>query len=380
MVNPLLLEKHERYFRFCLDSFPAKAQSEDSNKLALIYFCLHGLGLLKKLDFTEREREKYSNYIYDHLISNEQNEIQSFRPSQTFKLPENCNEYDFPNLSATFFALASLLALKSDYSKRIDRHKVMHFLQMLQIQSGTNKGSFNPVLDGNKQRFGETDLRFCYIAACIRKLLKYDTLPSSERIYDIDVEGLTNFVLSRVNYDGGMSSYRHTESHAGLTFCGLACLGLLEYNFENEWVEDTLNWLVHRQVDYPQVLYEQVEYDYYDEEDIGGFNGRENKFSDTCYSWWVTGSLMIIGRGVSLVDVNKGAEYLLTQTQHNIMGGFSKDGEQFPDPLHTFLGLASLSLWKKNGLDIDDLQSLDDIDELLVITSDAKKFFESSVY
>lgn len=50
----LLHAKHERFFNRCLTALPSSAASEDSNKLAIIFFCLQGLQLLKKLQFTKR--------------------------------------------------------------------------------------------------------------------------------------------------------------------------------------------------------------------------------------------------------------------------------------------------------------------------------------
>jgi geranylgeranyl transferase type-1 subunit beta len=43
--------------------------------------------------------------------------------------------------------------------------------------------------------------------------------------------------------------------------------------------EDTIHWLKNRQVSSS------------DKEDDGGFNGRVNKPSDTCYSFWAGGAL-----------------------------------------------------------------------------------------
>ena len=53
-----------------------------------------------------------------------------------------------------------------------------------------------------------------------------------------------------------------------------------------------------------------------------GFNGRCNKVADTCYAWWVGGSLGMLQRQ-HLQDFNAVERYLLDKTQHRI-GGFSK--------------------------------------------------------
>lgn len=379
----LLIDKHAKYFQLCLNSLPLKAQSEDSNKLALVYFCLHGLSLIGRLEKGAQGPE-HIQFIYEHMISLKDESMQAFRPSQTFALAPGANEYDLPNLSATFFALAVLLALEEDFSKRIDRHKVMAFVSRCQHTSGPQKGSFLPVLGPNGTPFGESDLRLCYIAASIRKILGYDKLEENERKNDFDVESMHSFILDKVNFNGGLASSSHTESHAGLTFCGIAALKLIGHEFlpDDQWVQLTVNWLVHRQVDYSSPLYKEdfEDYEYYEEEDAGGFNGRENKFGDTCYSWWVMALLVLIDKtNILLIDEKKACEYLLGITQHKLVGGFGKDGQAFPDPFHSFLAIASLALVNENFADskVHGLEKLNAIDSELVITKKARFFMDS---
>lgn len=50
-----------------------------------------------------------------------------------------------------------------------------------------------------------------------------------------------------------------------------------------------------------------------------------------------------------LIDFKKNKEYLL-MTQDNLLGGFAKWVDARADPLHTYLGLAGLSLMKDEGL------------------------------
>lgn len=375
----LLFEKHAKYFELCSHSLPSKAQSEDANKLALVYFVLHGLGLIGQLDRIGDITQHIAD-IYKQLIPLQNKEMLAFRSSQTFALDPGHNDYDLPNLSATFLALAILLLLKEDYSKTLDRHKIMRFVSQCQVKSGPDKGSFCPVLDTDGNPWGETDLRICYMATLIRKLVGYDLLPSSERKNDINLDELRTFILDKVNYNGGLSSRSHTESHSGLTFCGIAALKLIGHNFSGheDWVELTKKWLVHRQVDYPECLYDEQEYEYYDHEDIGGFNGRENKFADTCYSWWVVGLLKLIDTdGVGLINGDMVVDYLLNHTQHKLIGGFGKDTEAFPDPFHSFLAIASLSLIKYNSnVTFSGDQELAEIDPELIITMDARRFLD----
>lgn len=376
----LLFKKHARYFQLCAATLPEKAQAEDANKLALIYFVLTGLDLVGQLP--RDEYAQYTELVYQHMILLPDKTMQGFRSSQTFRLDEQNNAYDLPNLSATFFGLAVLLALESDFSARIDRHKVMRFVSRCQITLGPDKGCFRPVSGSAGDPFGEADLRLCYIAAGIRTMLGYDKLAAEERVCDIDVAALTAFILGKVNYTGGLANAAFTESHSGLTFCGLAALQLLGFDMQSEpkLMESTRSWLVHRQVQYPDVLYADADYEYYDDDDTGGFNGRENKLGDTCYSWWVVGLLDVLDStdGVRLVDLHKAAAYLLERTQHPLMGGFGKSPLAFPDPFHSFMGLASLALLKeKGGVSFEGDDQLAEIDLALVISRRLRDFMET---
>lgn len=374
----LLAGKHAKYFELCSHSLPLQAQSEDSNKLSIVYFVLHGLGLLGQLDRIG-DTSSHIQHIYKHLIPLRDESMQAFRPSETFALDPSKNDYDLPNLSATFFALSILLVLKEDFSVTLDRHKIMKFVSQCQVKSGPDKGSFCPILGLDGKPWGETDVRICYMAALIRKLVGYDRLDASERKNDINVADLTSYISSKVNYNGGLASHSHTESHAGLTFCGLAALKLIGYDFtQQDWVELTKDWLVHRQVDYPEAICFD-DYEYYEDEDVGGFNGRENKFADTCYAWWVVGLLKLIDdNGVLLIDAEKVVHYLLSGTQHKIMGGFGKSPGAFPDPFHSFLALASISLVRlSTGVSGEGMHDLRDIDPELVITQESREFLDT---
>lgn len=101
--------------------------------------------------------------------------------------------------------------------------------------------------------------------------------------------------------------------------------------------------------------------------DLGhiGFNGRWNKKADTCYCWWVGGTLAVsfprlldrsyflpvfqmLGNS-TIVKVIPSRRYLLEITQHHI-GGFSKSVGGPPDMYHSYLGLAALATMGDNDL------------------------------
>lgn len=77
-------------------------------------------------------------------------------------------------------------------------------------------------------------------------------------------------------YDCGVSQHYEMESHGGTTYCAIAALhlsGQLDV-LSKSTIEKIKRWLVFRQVD--------------------GFNGRPNKPSDTCYSFWIGSTLKIL--------------------------------------------------------------------------------------
>ncbi|KAK3062407.1 geranylgeranyl transferase type-1 subunit beta, partial [Teratosphaeriaceae sp. CCFEE 6253] len=77
--------------------------------------------------------------------------------------------------------------------------------------------------------------------------------------------------------------------------------------------------------------------------DGAGMNGRINKVADTCYGFWAGASLHILQQP-DLYDREAVRRYLLGKTQHPVLGGHGKFPGDLPDLLHSYLGLAALSL------------------------------------
>lgn len=340
----LLHAKHERFFNRCLTALPSSAASEDSNKLAIIFFCLQGLQLLKKLQFTKEECQFHKEYLWK-LFYIEKDSYSTFRSTPYFS--HAGEDYDYGSISACFFALASLITLKSDL-KQLNKSKLMRYLIKCQVDAGPDKGGFVPFY--NEYGFGEPDLRQCYMALLVRQLL----ICHEDMKEDIDLKSLKEFILGRLNGNGGFSSRLMDEAHLGFTFCAIASLKLL--NFPIEDLKTTQNWLLHRQIDYPELLYSDINYGYFQKLDIGAFNGRENKLGDTCYSWWSTGSLYLMdSSNLLLLNISQAEKFLLDCTQNTIVGGFASRPEATPDPMHSCLALASLSLWNHRKYNLDEI-------------------------
>ena len=88
-----------------------------------------------------------------------------------------------------------------------------------------------------------------------------------------------------IRFDGGIALLPGQEGHGGSTFCGVASLVLmdkLESSMPLLFRKNIIYWCVSRQV--------------------GGMQGRPNKLEDTCYSYWIGGTLKLLGHQHDLLD------------------------------------------------------------------------------
>jgi prenyltransferase beta subunit len=93
--------------------------------------------------------------------------------------------------------------------------------------------------------------------------------------------------------------------------------------YSGTWRKELTQWCVQRQ--------------------IGGMQGRPNKVEDTCYSYWIGGTLKLLGSSsFDLLDHDALRTFVLSC--QSAMGGFSKTRNAFPDMLHSFYSLSYLNL------------------------------------
>lgn len=278
----------------------------------------------------------------------------------THKLPTS-TRYDPPTIPNTYCALCILLMLGEDYREKLDREAIMGYVKRCQLEDG----SFRSLVDKDEIPFGDGDLRQTYMACCIRRMLNYHEGENN----DIDVDAVEGNILSQITFDGGVGT---CEAHAGYVFCGVVSLRLLgKLNIESVQWQKTLDWLAHRQLDFTEYNNDLSSYEFLDEVDKGGLNGRANKFGDTCYSYWVSGALSVFNKEF-FIDGPKCEDYLLNITQNSIIGGFSKSDADDPDPYHSFLGLAALTIVNSKSS-----ESLEPIDVSLSISKSATNFLDS---
>ncbi|KAF9823837.1 hypothetical protein SFRURICE_013374 [Spodoptera frugiperda] len=287
--------QHVKYFMRFLNILPSSLSSHDTTRVTIAYFSVSGLDVLGAISSVSLDlKTRIIEWIYRLQVHPDKNNgdmsMCGFQGSSTINIdldPPN-NHYRCGHLAMTYTGLCILLAMGDDLS-RVNRKALVAGVKALQ----TEEGNFAATLSGC-----ESDMRFVYCAAC--------------------------------GYDYGIAQCPELESHGGTTFCALATLSLTNqlHKLSEEQVEGLKRWLLFRQVD--------------------GFQGRPNKPVDTCYSFWVGASLKILDM---LQYSNYGANRrYVYETQDTVVGGFSKWPDTCTDPMHTYLGLAGLSLIGESGL------------------------------
>ena len=212
------------------------------------------------------------------------------------------------HIAMTYTSLASLLILGDDLS-RLDVEHITAGLKFLQ----QSDGSFVASAEEN-----ENDMRFIYCACAISYMINDWT--------GINVDKAAEFIVSSLRYDGGFAQCPGMEAHGGSTYCAVASLFLMDkLGVLTEFQKNKLiRWCALRL---------KV-----------GFQGRPNKPDDTCYSFWVGATLAILCPSKWSQNLTLQSGMFVFSTQDPIVGGLAKWPDQTPDPLHTCLGLAGLSL------------------------------------
>ncbi|KAK1571309.1 hypothetical protein Q3G72_014937 [Acer saccharum] len=321
-------ERHVSFLEMMYHMLPSYLQSQEINRLTLAHFAISGLHLLGALDRVDKDA--VSNWVLsfqarprDEADLNN-GEFYGFHGSRSSQFPPDDNGvlvHNGGHLASTYCALAILKAVGYNFAN-IDRESILTSMRNLQ----QHDGSFMPVHSG-----AETDLRFIYCAAAISFMLGDWS--------GMDQEKTKQYILNCQSYDGGFGLTPGSESHGGGTYCAVASLqlmGFIEDDILSKTVSSSgidvsllLNWCLQRQaVD-------------------GGFQGRANKPSDTCYAFWI-GAVLRILNGYKFVDKEALRRFLLTcQSQY---GGFSKYPGEMPDLYHSYYGYTAFSLLEEPGL------------------------------
>jgi len=248
---------------------------------------------------------------------------------------EPFNEYDFGHIAMTYTGLLTLRQISKEKEANTTQnttgigilknttglveHYKGHILKSLKPLQQSN-GSFTACTG---QCGSESDMRFTFCAVAIAYMLGDRSMSSFDKRRTLE------FIKNCRGYDGGFSLVEGQESHGGSTLCAVASLELMGelgnvLDGEDGWRDQLVQWCVMKQK--------------------GGLVGRTNKVEDSCYSFWVGGTLKLLGKE-DLLDHGRMRDFLM-RCQHPKFGGFGKAIGSFPDVLHSFYSLCWLSISK----------------------------------
>lgn len=370
----LTASKHVSFLLRCLRMLPAPYTSADDQRMTLGYFALAGLDLLHATHKVALdEARELVDWVYD-----QQAPEGGFRgsPSTPFT-PATAGRVGSANIAMTYSALLILAILRDDYT-RLDRGALLRYIAALQSASGGFAAELPP--KDREVREADTDPRFTYCAVAVCAMLG--------DFSGINIATATAFLRGCQRYDGGFGASGTQEAHAGMTYCCVAALHLLSpVEHGATWPSDqAVAWLAHRQVNATPAACEKHDVQAGSESDddevdlVGGFQGRPSKLPpDVCYSFWNGAALSLLSAH-ELVDAPADAGYVLSAQSR--VGGVSKIPGDHPDLLHTYLGLASLSLHQhgQGGDDTDEHRldfGLAPLDAALNCTLAAKQWIDT---
>lgn len=239
-TEPVLdIERNLRYWKMCLDRpLPHHYLSNEGNRMALAYFIVNSISILTthapdeetpsqtKPLIPPEDRRRLREWVLSH-----QQPGGGFAATSSLVFPLQGYEYwesetgaqdmeppGVANLPATLFAL-QLLALLADEGDEagafegVDRVQILRWLRRLQREDG----SFGEVLrqlPGHGWFIGGGyDMRYCYIAASIRWMLRGDVREGEPGwVDDFDTQGLADYILRSQVLQFG--SFHAATSHA----------------------------------------------------------------------------------------------------------------------------------------------------------------------
>jgi protein farnesyltransferase subunit beta len=238
-------EAHIQYLQKALRGLGGGWASLDASKPWLCYWITHSLELLDA-PFSPELTTNLINYL---------NKCQN--PNGGF----GGGPGQLPHLAPTFAAVSTLMLLNDDRAyKIINREKMKSFLLSLKLPNGAFM----------MHDQGESDTRSCYCAMVVASYLNILTP-------DL-IEGTGEWLATCQTYEGGIGGEPGVEAHAGLAFCGLAALMIINKAHLID-LNRFIKWAVSRQMT-----------------SEGGFQGRANKVVDACYSYWGGGLFPLIDR------------------------------------------------------------------------------------
>ena len=288
-------------FQALLKGLPAALQTAEASLGTLVYFAVNSLAMLRRLDSLGAEKKQaLIDWIYSLQV--EPPELGGFRSSFCDFTPNHSVEES--HLAMAYSYMASLLILGDDLS-RVDKARMLEMVKKMQLEDGSFMGHTHN---------SEADIRYVFCAAAITRMLGDNG--------GIDVEKAIEYTLNCQTYEGGFAHAPGDEAHGGATYCALASLDLWNALDRIRNKKMLAYWLSQRQDD--------------------GFNGRTNKVTDTCYSFWIGASLRVVGWYDEIVDKERLIAFIFSN--YCDVGMFRSSPGVEPDTLHTHFSLCGLSL------------------------------------
>ncbi|GAA5980547.1 hypothetical protein JCM11641_006676 [Rhodosporidiobolus odoratus] len=394
---PFLAKQHALFSLRHAKFLPTPYQHEDSNRMTLAYFCLSSLALLpaaavstsdhhlSALDVLTKssQRQGWADWIYEQQLSSggfrgsdvlttgQSDDVtehsaagassSTLQPART-AAPASFSSFDTPHIIQSYTALLNL-ALSGDSFERLNRQGLLSFLASCQNADG----SFSH-FPGCEEA---PDPRSTYSAFAIASMLHDWTT--------IDADQALSFLNSCRRFEGGFAQRSGSEANAGPTYCAVASFSLCSRLSDLPHPEKLLRWLVDRQIRPPPAApasegdssseVDEATEGQIPEQEMAGFQGRPNKPTDACYSFWNTAALQLLLPTFSpplrlsdLIDPSLDRNWLL-HCQHKLYGGIAREPGATPDVYHTYLSLAALSLGDCQGASLGpsvlDLRPLD---------------------
>lgn len=342
-ASSLHKQKHIKYWQRCHKTYlPSPYTAYDSTRLTFATFTISALDLLDA-PLTPSDRAAIRRWVLSL-----QHPDGGFCGSSTHALQGQDASKGTANIAATFFALILLGAAAENEDeasaafKDVERTKLLRWLKGLQREDG----SFGQnVWDG--KIVGGRDMRHSYLASCIRWMLRGDVKEGEDAwVEDVNIDEMVAHIRrGQVGHPFLKNTSMLTicrpmtvelpnphsmnptvcstpprallklTSPAGYAYCAIGALSLLDRPLDSTSAhppesaleqgipnrEGLLQFLASRQFAYlaKEEEEDEVEENFLEsklgETNYGhvGFNGRWNKKADTCYCWWVGGTLAV---------------------------------------------------------------------------------------
>ncbi|CCA74772.1 related to Type I protein geranylgeranyltransferase beta subunit [Serendipita indica DSM 11827] len=296
--------------------------------LVIAFYCLATLDLLGGVSdaISENEQADWRTWLWEQQKTGPWGT--GFRGSPYTNQPSP-SKYDPPFLIMTYAAILSLAILRDPLDK-LDRAGILKYLHLSQREDGSFK--LYPSSE-------EYDLRMTYCAFAICAML----------------DDWSAIDLDKAAYEGGYGQEPHNEAHGGLS-----------PDLRHRHPRSSFPVIIPRIVPRPSKRRERRQVP-------TSVCSRPSSERRRCVGYCITrgaglqdvriknqmhviASGAILGHG-DLVNTSANADFLL-KCQFKF-GGIRKDPESSPDPYHTYLGLASLTILSREEMNLSAFETLD---------------------